>query len=67
MHTNTSNLAQIAIDSRVKIIERVQVDLPPMCPLDTDSTGTMIQGRTLSPEMVPEISPEKRITITATD
>ena len=62
--SKTSDVAPIAM-VKMKTINKIQVDRPLVCLLDTGSTGTMIQARTLPPGVVPNISPEKRITTTA--
>ena len=63
--TNTNDVAPIASIIKVKRINKIQVDRPLVCPLDTGSTGTMIQTRALPPSVVPTISTEKRITTIA--
>ena len=64
VRSKTSDVAPIAI-VKVKTINKIQVDRPIVCLLDTCSTGTMLQARTLPPGVVLNISPEKRITTTA--
>ena len=60
----TNDVAPIAM-VKVKTINRIQVDRPLVCLLDTGSTERMIQIRALSPSAVPNISLEKRITTTS--
>ena len=64
VQSKTSDVAPIAM-VKVKTINKIQVDRPLVCLLDTDSTGTMIQARVLLPGVVPNISLENRITTTA--
>ena len=54
--SKTSDVAPIAM-VKVKTINKIRVDRPLVCLLDTGSTGTMIQARALPPGVVPNISP----------
>ena len=57
VRSKTNDVAPIAM-VKVKTINKIQVDRPLVCLLDTGSTGTMIQSRALPPGVVPNISPE---------
>ena len=62
--SKTSDVASLTM-VKVKAINKIQVDRPLVCLLNTGSTGTMIQARALLPPgVVPYISPERRITTT---
>ena len=64
IRTKTSNVAPIAM-VKVKTINKIQVDRSLVCIPATGSTWTMIQSRSLPPDVVMNVSPEKRMTITA--
>ena len=60
----TSDVAPMAM-VKVKTINKIQADRPLVSLLDTGTTGTMIQSRTLPHGVIPNTSLEKRITKTA--
>ena len=64
VRSKTRDVALITM-VKVKTTNKIHVARPLVCLLNTDSKGTMMQTRDLSPGVVPTISPEKRITTTA--
>ena len=63
VRAKTSDMAPIAM-IKVKTINKIQVNRPFACLLDTGSTGTMTQSRALPLGIVPHISPYKRVSTT---